>query len=97
MVGSLRSPEDEILHRLVEEQADLEALLIQVEARRQRIKTLQFAQRKAAAEPENLAIRKPFTSTEKVALFRGLFRGREDVYPHLWVNAKKNRKGYPQE
>jgi superfamily II DNA or RNA helicase len=94
MVGSLRSPEDKILHSLVEEQADLEALLIQVEACRERIKKLQVALRKAAAEAGNSAVLKPFTSTEKVALFRGLFRGREDMYPHLWVNAKKNRKGY---
>lgn len=30
----------------------------------------------------------------KVALFRSLFRGREDVFPRLWVNAKTGRKGY---
>ena len=28
----------------------------------------------------------PVTSSEKVALFRSLFRGREDVYPKLWTN-----------
>lgn len=36
----------------------------------------------------------PVTSSEKVALFRSLFRGREDVYPKLWTNAKTGRKGY---
>lgn len=30
----------------------------------------------------------------KVALFRSLFRGREDVFPRLWVNAKTGKKGY---
>src|SRR3989449_8285617 len=36
----------------------------------------------------------PVTSSEKVALFRSMFRGREDVYPKLWTNAKTGRKGY---
>src|SRR2546428_6550178 len=36
----------------------------------------------------------PMTSTEKVALFRSLFRGREEVYPKLWTNVKTGRKGY---
>jgi len=31
---------------------------------------------------------------EKSALFRALFRGREDVYPKLWVSQKGDRKGY---
>lgn len=36
----------------------------------------------------------PSTAEEKVALFRSLFRGREDVFPKLWENAKTGRKGY---
>ena len=36
----------------------------------------------------------PSTSSEKVALFLELFRGRTDVYPRRWVNAKKGTKGY---
>ncbi len=36
----------------------------------------------------------PLTSAEKVALFRSLFRGREDLYPKLWTNARTGRKGY---
>src|SRR3989442_6117605 len=36
----------------------------------------------------------PMTSTEKVALFRSMFRGREEVYPKLWTNVKTGRKGY---
>lgn len=33
-------------------------------------------------------------TAEKVALFRTLFRGREDVYPVLWVNDRIGKKGY---
>jgi superfamily II DNA or RNA helicase len=31
---------------------------------------------------------------QKIALFRMLFRGREDVYPILWENKQTGRKGY---
>jgi len=31
---------------------------------------------------------------ENIALFRSLFRGREDVYPRLWVSRNGERKGY---
>ena len=34
------------------------------------------------------------TPSEKVALFRSLFRGRDDVYPKLWENARTGKKGY---
>ncbi|MBF8288099.1 MAG: putative helicase [Candidatus Rokubacteria bacterium] len=36
----------------------------------------------------------PETSRTKVALFRQLFRGREDLYPKLWTNTTTRRKGY---
>lgn len=31
---------------------------------------------------------------EKVALFRSLFRGCDDVYPRLWQNPRTGKKGY---
>ena len=31
---------------------------------------------------------------EKIALFRSLFRGREDVFPKRWNNARSGRSGY---
>ncbi|HDO25600.1 MAG TPA: hypothetical protein ENG95_03005, partial [Nitrospirae bacterium] len=33
-------------------------------------------------------------SNEKIALFRSLFRGREDVFPKLWVSKKTRKTGY---
>src|SRR3990170_1189265 len=36
----------------------------------------------------------PSTAEEKVALFRSLFRGREDIFPRLWEKPKTGRKGY---
>lgn len=46
----------------------------------------------AAAPPSFLL---PGTVAEKVGLFRSLFRGRQDVFPKLWVNPRTARKGYP--
>lgn len=34
------------------------------------------------------------TPMEKVALFRSLFMGREDVFPRLWISRRTKRKGY---
>lgn len=34
------------------------------------------------------------TPDEKIQLFRQLFRGRDDVYPKLWINNKTGKKGY---
>ncbi|MBI4681273.1 MAG: DEAD/DEAH box helicase family protein, partial [Nitrospirae bacterium] len=31
---------------------------------------------------------------KKIALFRSLFRGREDIYPRLWTSKKTGNKGY---
>jgi superfamily II DNA or RNA helicase len=36
----------------------------------------------------------PVTQVEKVALFRALFRGRTDVYPRRWENARSGKSGY---
>ncbi len=36
----------------------------------------------------------PTTAAEKIALFRSLFRGRDDVFPRLWKNTRTGRTGY---
>jgi hypothetical protein len=36
----------------------------------------------------------PSTALEKIALFRSRFRGRDDIYPRFWSNARTGRKGY---
>jgi superfamily II DNA or RNA helicase len=36
----------------------------------------------------------PRTGAEKIRLFRTLFRGRTDVFPKRWENAKQGRSGY---
>lgn len=34
------------------------------------------------------------SSTAKIIMFRSLFRGREDIFPKLWISRKGDRKGY---
>ncbi len=36
----------------------------------------------------------PVSNAEKIALFRSLFRGREDVFPRRWKNPRTGRSGY---
>lgn len=43
--------------------------------------------------PPHPAVRE-MSAPDKLALFRQLFRGREDVFARLWVNPKKQTKGY---
>jgi hypothetical protein len=35
----------------------------------------------------------PTSQADKVALFRSLFRGRHDVYPRRWENARTGKSG----
>ena len=53
------------------------------------------AQRPDPAKPPSIpCLGVPMPTEDKVALFMGLFRGRQDVYPKLWINATKGSKGY---
>ena len=36
----------------------------------------------------------PLTPDEKIQIFKNLFRGRDDVYPKLWINNNTGKKGY---
>ena len=59
---------------------------------------LQAASAAAAASPERARDIGPVTSSsrplEKVALFRSLFRGREDIYALRWESLKTGKSGY---
>jgi len=59
-----------------------------LEALRERLAATSSADAALAPAPT------PASASEKVQLFRGLFRGREDVFPRLWANRRKGTKGY---
>ena len=75
----------ERLARLDQERANLEARLSEIEAA-------------GTVEESAPQARGPITNRsptpEKVAFFRSLFGGREDVYPKRWENARTQRAGY---
>jgi superfamily II DNA or RNA helicase len=47
-----------------------------------------------AQEAGNIARRAVLSNSDKVALFRSLFKGREDVFPRRWENSKTGKSGY---
>ena len=75
----------ERLTRLAAERERLEARLAELEASR-------------SPAPEGNRPAGPVTNrspaSEKIALFRSLFRGREDVFPRRWENARTRKAGY---
>ena len=75
----------ERLPRLGGEKAVLEARLADLEGAR-------------PTERKDLGLTGPVTSRsaghEKIALFRSLFRGREDVFPKRWENTRTGKAGY---
>ena len=75
----------ERLARLETEKAALESRLADIEARRADAVDMPLS-----AGP--VTGRSP--ARDKIALFRFLFRGRQDVYPKRWENAAKGKSGY---
>jgi superfamily II DNA or RNA helicase len=62
-----------------------------------RLSALENARAKASANPQPLLGARVTTASptaEKIALFRSLFRGREEVFPRRWENPKSGKSGY---
>lgn len=71
-----------------------EAISKHIEVLRDRLKALD-PETESLAGPSPVCVPRILaTSQEKVALFRQLFRGREDVFPTLWGNQNLGKKGY---
>jgi hypothetical protein len=87
-----------IKDRLGETIAQEEARLARLDIERQAIlDCLNDLRRQLTADdvvPSPAQGNSTLSSTAKIALFRSLFRGREDVYPKLWISKKGDRKGY---
>lgn len=92
---------EELLAQIAEEEARLTALDHQRDGARARLEMLRQQLAAMAALPA-LAARLPLaeskavptTPSEKVRLFRSLFRGREDVFPIRFVSKKTGQPGY---
>lgn len=79
--------------QIASEEARLSELEAEQAAARQRLDALR-AQLKPLHLTTATAAPAPQTNVEKVVLFRSLFRGRTDVFPRYWQNAKKGTVGY---
>jgi superfamily II DNA or RNA helicase len=90
--------------QLIREIAAAERELSDLQARQQRIEThlAELRERRTSIgepSPGNPPTPSPFASSDlspsqKIKLYRSLFRGRDDVYPRLWISSKNGRKGY---
>src|SRR5947209_78651 len=81
--------EESRLLRLEEERTEAQARLLSLEAA--------LAAQSDSTEISlsgNSGLSASSTAVEKIALFRSRFRGREDVYPRFWSNARTGRQGY---
>jgi hypothetical protein len=61
-----------------------------ISERLQQLRTQLTALEAATSSVESSSL----SSDEKISLFRSLFKGREDVFPRLWISRKGDRKGY---
>ncbi|MBN2362344.1 MAG: hypothetical protein JXR83_23020 [Deltaproteobacteria bacterium] len=93
--------QDELLREIAQEESRLTNLRDEVDAAVARLAVLR--DQLAAAPLLPIAVPPPpvpatfiapSTNAAKIALFRSLFRGREDVFPRRWENAKKGTSGY---
>jgi len=78
------------LSKLDEERTDLQ---LQISSLQDELSSID-QQDPASRQPAKHNEMRPRTTGEKIALFRGLFRGREDVFPKRWENTKKGTAGY---
>ena len=69
--------------RLAQLDGERQALLLRLQQLRMQLHTLDSSATDTAS----------LSTTEKISLFRSLFRGRNDIYPKLWTN-RAGRKGY---
>lgn len=97
------SNRERLLRAIAEEEARIAALTVERERGRQHLKELRTALAGCRTPPcaEDIdrsttaaELSPTLSSAEKVRLFQGLFRGRSDVYPRLWNNARTGKKGY---
>lgn len=93
--------EKSLRQSIAREEANLTTLEQKQQKSRERLATLRAelaAITSAISNPSASATQPstdiPTTPKEKVSLFRNLFRGRNDVYPLLWVSSQTGRKGY---
>lgn len=94
---------DSVKQELLAELAREESYLAEIESRREAVRSRMEALRAklmalSAEEPTqsamSVALDVQATPTDKVRLFRALFRGREDIFPTRFTSKKTGKVGY---
>ena len=85
---------DDLRAAIAREQARIARLDREREDAQARVRSLEIELGAPAGDAASLAPPAPRAATEKVTLFRSLFRGRDDIFPKLWINPRTSRKGY---
>jgi superfamily II DNA or RNA helicase len=85
-------PEEPLRDQIEKEAARLARLEADVEAAKARL--IELRARHSTGTDAPLLLPKGPSVRDKIALFKTLFRGREDVFPRLWENPRKGTKGY---
>ena len=87
--------EDDEIAAVTARLAALDAERIDLEARLDQLRAGKARHLSAARErPPANVVTAHSTPAAKIALFRSLFRGREDVFPKRWNNSKSGKSGY---
>ncbi len=96
MLQPPRKPEDELSvaeARLAELDAERARLVVRIDVLRT-AETTPYAPAISVPPAPPVGVAVPITQAEKVALFAAMFRGRTDVYPRRWENARAGKTGY---
>jgi superfamily II DNA or RNA helicase len=93
---------DDILSEITREQDRLRKLRSEIKRSSDSLEALQAELERTPADvsgiefsPEPVDASSPsLSNSEKVGIFRSLFRGREDVFPRRWENSRSGKSGY---
>jgi superfamily II DNA or RNA helicase len=90
------TPDEALREQIAREAARLAQLEVELSNAKARLGELQLRIPAGSLAPDRapLLLVKGLSVQEKVALFKSLFRGRDDVHPRLWENLAKGKKGY---
>ena len=81
---------EEIQHKITELENKIQTLDTKRASLVQQLNILKKRNNQNSSSP----ITQYSSTTEKIQLFKNLFRGREDVYPKRWENTKTGKSGY---
>ncbi len=85
---------EELEKRLASLDRELADVAARLDEARKAASTLATEGNAKAASPRDASVTMASPTADKVALFRSLFRGREDVFPRRWDNSRSGKSGY---